>query len=144
MEKLDKQMVHQVWQRVQQPSENKLPDLLPVLSGLRQEAALYTQMIKTRKTTNLQPLLNQVTSHIACVKGMMVINGVHAEQFSPPPPHLESIQASLCRAYVNALGRLTEYESRTLDSSFGAVFRVLAAETRNALRTLTQIIGNIQ
>lgn len=142
MENLDSQTIQQVWQRVQQkPQPPNTPELLSVLAGLRQEAALYALLLKRTNRTGFQPLLKQANRHIASIKGMMILAGQNPQDTPAPPSKQEPVNALLRHAYTNTLGRLTEYEKRTSDAAFGPVFQVLATETRNSLRTLTEICG---
>ena len=143
MDKLSDQTIHSVWQRVQQkpqpPEQLELPTLL---TGLRQEAVLYTLLLNKTNHTGLKPLLKQVNSHIASVKGMCLLSGAEIQHFIPPQPRQENWETAMRRAYTNALGRLTEYEKRTSDASFGPVFRILADETKMTLRTITTLSGS--
>ena len=143
MDKLSDQTIQSVWQRVQQkpqpPEQLELPTLL---TGLRQEAVLYTLLLNKTNHTGLKPLLKQVNSHIASVKGMCLLSGAEIQHFIPPQPRQENWETAMRRAYTNALGRLTEYEKRTSDASFGPVFRTLADETKMTLRTITILSGS--
>ena len=143
MDKLSDQTIHSVWQRVQQkpqpPEQLELPTLL---TGLRQEAVLYTLLLNKTNHTGLKPLLKQINSHIASVKGMCLLSGAEIQHFIPPQPRQENWETAMRRAYTNALGRLTEYEKRTSDASFGPVFRILADETKMTLRTITILSGS--
>jgi hypothetical protein len=144
MENPDKQVISRVWQRVQaKPQSPETPDLLPLLTGLRQEAALYNALLKSTKGNIYQTLLKQVNSHIACITGMIRLADLSAEKYASPLPGQETMLSMHRRAYRNALGRLTEYEKRTSDPTFGPVFHILAAETRSALRTLTELAAGM-
>ena len=143
MDKLSDQTIQSVWQRVQQkPQSPALPELPSLLTGLRQEAVLYTLLLKQTNHTGLKPLLKQVNSHIASVKGMCLLSGAEVQHFVPPQPRQENWETAMRRAYTNALGRLTEYEKRTSDASFGPVFCILAEETKAALRIITTLCGS--
>lgn len=143
MDKLSDQTIQSVWQRVQQkPQQPQQPELPSLLTGLRQEAVLYTLLLNKTNHSGLRPLLKQVNSHIASVKGMCILSGAEIQHFIPPQPRQEPWETAMRRAYTNALGRLTEYEKRTSDSSFGPVFCILAEETKSALRTLTTLCGS--
>lgn len=143
MDKLSDQTIQSVWQRVQQkPQSPALPELPSLLTGLRQEAVLYTLLLKQTNHTGLKPLLKQVNSHIASVKGMCLLSGAEVQHFVPPQPRQENWETAMRRAYANALGRLTEYEKRTSDASFGPVFCILAEETKAALRIITTLCGS--
>jgi hypothetical protein len=140
MEILNHQTIHDVWQRVQQkPAPADTPDWTPLIIGLRQEASILNALYKRTSRTAVQPLIKQVASHIACIKGMMNLSGQRPQD--TPLPHIknEPTSALLRRGYTNMLSRLTEYEKRTSDAAFGPVFHILAAETRSALRTLTEL-----
>ena len=144
MENLDNGTIRQVWERVQQkPQSQEAPELASLLTGLRQEAALYALLIKRSNRAGFQPLLKQVNSHIACIKGICILSGANAENFTPAPLRQEPVLAMLRRAYANALGRLTEYEKRTCDAAFGPVFHILAQETKHTLYTLTKLCGGL-
>ena len=143
MDKLSDQTIQSVWQRVQQkPQSPALPELPSLLTGLRQEAVLYTLLLKQTNHTGLKPLLKQVNSHIASVKGMCLLSGAEVQHFVPPQPRQENWETAMRRAYTNARGRLTEYEKRTSDASFGPVFCILAEETKAALRIITTLCGS--
>lgn len=143
MDKPNDQTIQSVWQRVQQkPTPPETPELAILLTGLRQEAVLYTLLLSKTNHTGLKPLLKQVNSHIACVKGMCLLSGSEIQHFIPPQPRQENWETAMRRAYTNALGRLTEYEKRTSDANFGPVFLILAQETRSTLRTLTTLCGS--
>jgi hypothetical protein len=143
MDKPSDQTIQSVWQRVQQkPQSPAPPELPPLLTGLRQEAVLYTLLLNRTNHTGLKPLLKQVNSHIASVKGMCLLSGAEIQHFVPPQPRQENWETAMRRAYNNALGRLTEYEKRTSDASFGPVFSILAEETKSALRTITTLCGS--
>lgn len=143
MDKLNDQTIQSVWQRVQQkPLPPEQPGLPILLTGLRQEAVLYALLLKQTNHTGLKPLLKQVNSHIASVKGMCLLSGAEIQHFIPPQPRQENWETAMRRAYNNALGRLTEYEKRTSDASFGPVFCILAEETKAALRTITTLCGS--
>lgn len=142
MEIPDNQVVSRVWQRVQQkPISPEIPNLAPLLTALRQEAALYQTLFKLAKNSVYQTLLKQVNSHFACVRGMLRLTGMSEEDFIPSPPRRQPLDVMLREAYRSALGRLTEYEKSTSDSTFGPVFHVLAGETKTALRTLCELCG---
>jgi hypothetical protein len=144
MEILNHQTIHDVWQRVQQkPAPADTPDWMPLIIGLRQEASILNALYKRTSRTAVQPLIKQVASHIACIKGMMNLSGQRPQD--TPLPHIknEPTSALLRRGYTNMLSRLTEYEKRTSDAAFGPVFHILAAETRSALRTLTELAAGM-
>ena len=129
MEIPDNQVVNRVWQRVQQkPTSTEIPNLAPLLT-------------KLTKNTVYQTLLKQVNSQFSCVRGMLRLTGMSEEDFIPSPPHRQPLDAMLRGAYGSALGRLTEYEKHTSDSTFGPVFHVLANETKSTLRTLSELFG---
>ena len=143
MDKPSDQTIQSVCQRVQQkPQSPAPPELPPLLTGLRQEAVLYTLLLNRTNHTGLKPLLKQINSHIACVKGMCLLSGAEIQHFMPPQPRQENWETAMRRAYTNALGRLTEYEKRTSDASFGPVFSILAEEAKSALRTITTLCGS--
>lgn len=142
MEIPDNQVVNRVWQRVQQkPTSPEIPNLAPLLTALRQEAARYQTLFKLTKNSVYQTLLKQVNSQFSCVRGMLRLTGMSEEDFIPSPPHRQPLDAMLRGAYGSALGRLTEYEKYTSDSTFGPVFHVLAGETKSTLRTLCELFG---
>lgn len=142
MEIPDNQVVSRVWQRVQQkPHSPEIPNLTPLLTTLRQETTLYQTLFKLTKNTVYQTLWKQVNSHFACAKGMLRLAGMPEEAFTPLQPRRQPLDAMLREAYRCALGRLTEYEKYTSDSTFGPVFHVLANETKTALRTLSELCG---
>ena len=143
MDQLSDQTIHSVWQRVQQkPQPPEPPELPNLLTGLRQEAVLYTLLLNKTKNTGLKPLLKQVNSHIASVKGMCLLSGAEIQHFIPPQPRQENWETAMRRAYTNTLGRLTECEKRMNDASFGPVFSILAEETKASLRTITILCGS--
>ena len=140
MENLNHQTIHDVWQRVQQkPTPADSPDLMPLIIGLQQEASILNALYKRTNRTAVQQLIKKVASHIACIKGMMNLSGQRPQDTPLPHAKNEPTSALLRRGYTNMLGRLTEYEKRTSDAAFGPVFHTLAAETRSALRTLTEL-----
>lgn len=143
MDKLSDQTIQSVWQRVQQKPQQPPQSELPILlTGLRQEAILYTLLLKQTNHTGLKPLLKQVNNHIASVKGMCLLSGAEIQHFIPPQPRQENWETAMRRAYTNALGRLTEYEKRTSDASFGPVFCILAEETKITLRAIATLCGS--
>ena len=98
MDQLSDQTIHSVWQRIQQkPQPPEPPELPNLLTGLRQEAVLYTLLLNKTKNTGLKPLLKQVNSHIASVKGMCLLSGAEIQHFIPPQPRQENWETAMRR-----------------------------------------------
>ena len=124
---------------------NPTPRIAECTAGMINAVGLQNPGVEAvieKELPKLKPLLKQVNTHIASVKGMCLLSGAEIQHFLPPQPRQENWETAMRRAYTNALGRLTEYEKRTSDASFGPVFSILAYETKSALRTITTLCGS--
>ena len=146
MEHYDAAKAARVWQRVQNGQTGPEPLTgLPALIGEELlSAAAYQQLSRktgARDASALHRLWEENHAHAACLKG--IHNLVTGEKTSPKIPSipLESPELMLRRCYGREMRCLAQYEVRSSDPEYGAVFAGLAGQKRVQCMTLLELIG---
>ena len=122
-----------VWQRVH-PSGSPEPQPLQILlQQLQQDQAF---LIKRNRRED-QPLLQELTTQIHCLKGIVMLSGGTLPRNIPAPPPDHSLR----RCYDHTLQRLTAYQLRSSDPVYGPVFRNLAQEAEHHCRLIAERVG---
>lgn len=149
MEKLDEVKARQVWSRVRGEASSG-PDFgrLPALIASEEEAAnTYLQLsrrLQGKERMMLQRMSQEEQSHAACLKGIYhLITGERTSTAHAPVPNA-AVELTLRRCYGKEMRCLAEYEARTQDKEYGAVFFRLAQQEQEHCRMLLEILGNIK
>lgn len=150
MNHYDPKKAAQVWQRVQQRTEEAAVspelNLQELIWGEQYCAAVYAQLARQlpgRSATILRQLFQQSQDHLACLKGVQFL-------LSGDVLSLSSIQAprdppgiALKKAYARESQLLRSTESLSIPKEYTPVFALLATEKRSHCKQLAILLGNL-
>ncbi len=150
MNHYDPQKAAQVWQRVQQRTEETaaLPqlDLRDLMRSEQYAAAVYAQLARQfsgRSAPLLWQLSQEAQEHLACLKGVQLLLTGESVSLSAPQIPRDSLGTALNKAYSRAYRNLRTYESLPAPQEYAPVFTLLAAENRRHCKTLAALLGNL-
>ena len=152
METFNQEKAAQVWQRVRgtNPSPTAVPNtdgLLGLISGELTDATTYlhlSRMFQGRQSSALRKMFEEEQAHAACLKGIYTLTtGTRPSTRTTPQPQ-EDPEITLRRCYGREMRCLAEYEDRSDHPEYGQVFARLAAQEREHLRIILELIGNLK
>lgn len=152
MEVYDAEKAARVWQRVKGNSASPAPEpntqgLLGLIAEEWTDATTYlhlSRMFQGKQSAMLRKMFEEEQAHAACLKGIYTLTtGTRPVTRAVPPPQ-ENPELTLRRCYGREMRCLAEYESRSADSQYGQVFARLAAQEREHLRMILELIGNLK
>ena len=135
MENFDNEKAKRVWQRVQATSPAPPPqpgyDLQDLVNRELEDAAVYLQL--SRRTQGKDSLLlrqisDQERSHAAILKGICALCTGSRPGHIAHRPETGPVEILLRRCYGREMQSLAEYERRSNDPQYGAVFRKMAEQ----------------
>lgn len=152
MEVYDQEKAAQVWQRVRGSNSSPTPEpntkgLLGLIAEELTDATTYlhlSRMFQGRQSAMLRKLFEEEQAHAACLKGIYTLTTGTRPATRTVPPSQENPEITLRRCYGREMRCLAEYESRSADSQYGQVFSRLAAQEREHLRMVLELIGNLK
>ena len=142
MDQVDQQMAQRVWQRVR--GEPEKPGLSGLILAEYQAAADY-QLLQRRipaKAALFRQLYEDVRRHSACLMGIRALQGATGKKPVLPKPKEEPLPIMLRRCCGQSMKTAADYQSRTADPEYGAIFADLAREKQRHLRLLLEIVGD--
>ena len=151
MKGMDPQREAQVWQRVR--GENSPPAAPPEAELLRlmmekwSNAATYQQLARQfsgRDAATLQRLSREEMAHVNCLRGDYTLITGNKPPIQKPAVPKETAAIALRKCYGREIRTLSEYERRSGDPEYGAVYRKLAQQEQEHGRILLELIGNLQ
>jgi len=148
VEQFDTEMEAKVWQRVHGEKPPRLAQSLQSLAAAElSEAAAHlmlSRQLQGKEKAILRKICEEDQSHAACLKGIhfFTFDTPLAVRHTPPAP--ESPVIALRKAYARKLRALRQYESRTDDPEYGAVYKVLAQQEREHCRLILELVGNLK
>ena len=148
MNTYDPQKAQRVWQRVHSQSEepSRVGNLQELIMNEREAAATYLRLAKKaspREASVLQRLFREKQSHALCLKGLYTLITGLAPTTRAPQPASEPMEVTLRKCYGQEMRSLKEYEARSDDPEYGAVFKRLAEQEREHCRAVLELIGSI-
>ena len=148
MEQFDKDIENRVWQRVNGDNPPRLEQSLQALAAAElSEAAAHlmlSRQLQGKEKAILRRIYEEDQAHAACLKG------IHYFTFDTPlavrhiPPAPESPAVALRKAYARKLRALRQYESRSDDPEYGAVYAALARQEQEHCRLILEMVGNLK
>ena len=143
MDQFDTELENRVWQRVR--GENQpLQSLQALAAAELSEAAaalMLSRQLQDKEKAMLRKMYEEDRAHAFCLKGMHYFTFDQPMSIRHIPPAPESPVIALRKAYARKLRALREYESRTGDPEYGAVFRSLALQERQHCRLILELVG---
>ena len=152
METFNQEKAAQVWQRVrgENPSPSPEPNTKGLLGLIAEEftdATTYlhlSRMFQGKHSAMLRKMFEEEQAHAACLKGIYTLTTGNRPATRAIPTPQENPEVTLRRCYGREMRCLAEYESRSADSQYGQVFSRLAAQERDHLRIILELIGNLK
>lgn len=152
MEVYDREKAAQVWQRVRGSNPSPAPEpntkgLLGLIAEELTDATTYlhlSRMFQGKQSAMLRKMFEDEQAHAACLKGIYTLTTGSRPVTRTVPPPQENPELTLRRCYGREMRCLAEYESRSADSQYGQVFARLAAQEREHLRMILELIGNLR
>ena len=150
MQSYDPQKAARVWQRVQAQKEESEPrgsDLPGLIMSERMAAASYHQlsrMMQGRDGERLRQMAREEENHAACLTGMYsMITGEHPA-VQRPPVGREPAALMLRKSCSGEMQSIKAYEARSSDPEYGPVFASMAAQEREHLRSVVEMLGRME
>ena len=148
MESIDNEKAQRVWERVRGGGGAVMDTgaLAALLSQELSDAAVFTQLARRLggRGGTLLHLSRQCRQNAGCLRGICVILDGKPPVVAVPAPAEEQTVNALRRCYVNSLGRIHEYESRSRDPDYGLVFRKMSAAMEDQCTALLDLIGKLE
>ena len=146
MDNFDSELEQRVWKRVR--NETPPPPHTSVLglsAAEQNEAAVYlmlSRQMQGPEKNMLRKLFEQERAHAAVLRGMhTAITGQRAP-IRTLPPEPQAPETALRACYARKLKTISEYENRTDDKGYGAVFSQLLQHEREHCAVLLQLLGS--
>lgn len=146
MENLDTNLEQRVWQRVRGQQEPEGQTLQALCVGERSAAAVYLMLARTaqgREKEMLRKLSQRERGHADCLNGIGICSCGEPLSARTAAPRPERAQIALRKCYAGSLRAAREYESRTEDREYGAVFDYLARQERENCVMILEILGGM-
>ena len=149
MERIDNKKAAQVWQRVtgsNHPAGNT-QELLELITEEWADASTYLHLsrhFQGKESGVLRKLSEQEQAHTACLKGIYTLVTGSAPKVRTIAPLQEPPLQTLHRCYGREMHCLAQYEARSTDPEYGAVFARLAGQEREHCRLILELIGNLK
>ena len=149
MERIDNKKAAQVWQRVtgsNHPAGNT-QELLELITEEWADASTYLHLsrhFQGKESGVLRKLSEQEQAHTACLKGIYTLVTGSAPKVRTIAPLQEPPMQILRRCYGREMHCLAQYEARSTDPEYGAVFARLADQEREHCRLILELIGNLK
>ena len=145
MEHYDPEKAARVWQRVRSEMP-PVPDrqLQPVILLEQENAGTYLSLasrMPSKAGSRLRQLAAQNHDHIACLKGMCILQDVHVPNLTSPQQVQNAFAAGLRLCFRREMQCHAAYMERASDPEFGAVFAQLAADKRRQCRAILELLG---
>lgn len=150
MEQFDNEKAKRVWQRVQAtaaPPPAPGIDLQDLVAKEKEDAAMYLHLSRHmpgRDGAVLRQMYEQEQSHASILKGICALSTGVRPGVSAPPMQTAPAEVLLRRCYGREMQSLAEYERRSGDPQYGAVFRKMAEQEQQHCRILLEILGRLE
>lgn len=145
MNQFDTEMESRVWQRVRGEATSQPTQSLQSLTAaeLSEAAAalMLSRQLQGKEKAILRKMYEEDHAHALCLKGMHYFTFDQPLSIRHIPPAPETPVIALRKAYGRKLRALREYESRTGDPEYGAIFRSLALQERQHCRLILELVG---
>ena len=147
MESYDPKKAAQVWKRVlaeadplpQQPQPQQ-----PLIALEQENAAQYLALagrMPQKTGSRLRQLAAQNHAHIACLRGLCVLQDLQRSAVKLPQPRPMSLTGGLRLCFQREIQSYHAYTERSADPEFGPVFAQLAANKRSQCQQLLELLG---
>lgn len=145
MEKRDRRLEGQVWQRVLAPiREESGEDLRPLLYEAMVLVGAYRHLVGTvspQGTELARSLHLGALANASCLRGMCRISGIDPGRMQPvESPRMAPLRL-LETCYHRTRRCMTEYTARSVQPEFGAAFRVMADREAQHAALVLQLLG---
>lgn len=147
MEKIDRDLEAQVWQRVMGQPEAQRADNRPLLLLSWEAAGTYRHLagiLSGKAGERARRLQDRAMDSVAALKGIRLLSGGQVGHLAPVPIPKEPARRLLEKSYFRARALMTEYTARELDGEFGVVYQRLAARERENCAMLAQLLGGME
>ena len=149
MKNYDPNTAARVWDRVQ---NTVVPagDAQTVLNLIAEEmldAAAYQRLSKRLpppQAAIARQLSQQEQAHVSCLKGIYTLITGQKPLVPPPTVTDDPPDIVLRRCYGREMQSLAEYERRSADPQYGAVFRKIAEQEQGHCRILLELLGRLE
>lgn len=151
MEKIDQALQSKVWQRVQNRDMPDLPalgkdNLKPLLLTAQENQQVYqtvSRQLPGKEGEKIRKLQMESRNCIACMKGICRIWG---EPVKVPqlPVEKEPVKRALMKCYHRENKLRTEWEHRTTDPEYGAIYTHLAQRAREHCVAVMEVLGSLE
>lgn len=149
MQNYDPKKAAQVWQRVQKsnaPAPQPVQDLMALLIHEWTDAATYLQLSRQyqgREAAALRRLFEEEQSHAACLKGIYTLITGEKPVVHTPKVEAQTKEATLRRCYGREMQCLAQYERKSSDPEYGAVYARLARQEQEHCRAVLELLGKL-
>ena len=146
MDNFDSELEQRVWKRVRQEQPQQSASLQSLAAAEQNEAAVYlmlSRQLQGAEKAILRKLFAEEQTHAAILRGIHTAVTGQKLTLRTIPPKPETPEMALEKCYARKLKVLSEYESRTDDREFGAVFSHIARQERAHCAAILQLLGSI-
>lgn len=150
MEYFDNEKAKRVWQRVQStaaPPQEPGYDLRDLVAREAEDAAIYLHLsrhMQGKDSAVFRQMYEQEQSHASILKGICALTTGTRPGTSSQPLQTAPAEVLLRRCYGREMQSLAEYEKRSGDPQYGAVFRKMAEQEQNHCRILLELLGRLE
>ena len=147
MDNFDSELEQRVWKRVRGEEQAPITGLQALAAAEQNEAGVYlmlSRQLQGAEKSMLRRIFSEEQAHAAILRGVHTV--MTGQKISPRtvPPKPETPERALRKCYARKLKTIAEYESRSSDREFGAVFSHLARQERGHCAMILEVLGNIQ
>ena len=147
MENFDSELEKRVWKRVRGEEQPAPMGLKGLMAAEQNEAAVYLMLARQmqgKEKNVLRRMFEQEQMHATCLRGMHMVMTGQPLAVRTPPVTPQTPEIALRKCYGRKLRTMAEYENRTNDREYGAVFAQLAQQEREHCLQLLEILGNLR
>ena len=150
MDHCDNEKARRVWQRVQStgtPPPDPGYDLRDLVAREAEDAAIYLHLsrhMQGKDSAVFRQMYEQEQSHASILKGICALTTGTRPGSLVPPMQTAPAEVLLRRCYGREMQSLAEYEKRSGDPQYGAVFRKMAEQEQNHCRILLELLGRLE
>ncbi len=146
MEKFDPEMEQRVWNRIRgQEQAPQTIGLQSLAAAEQNEAAVYlmlSRQLQGMEKSILRKLFAEEQTHAAILRGMHTAATGQKLTLRTIPPKPETPEIALRKCYARKLKAIAEYESRSGDREFGAVFSKLLRQEQEHCAVILQLLDS--
>ena len=147
MEKIDPAMEQRVWGRVRGDGVPAQPGLQALAAAELAEAAVFlmlSRQLQGREKEQLRRLFAEEQRHADRLRGMHTMITGQPLPLRMPPAQTQLPETALRKSYAHKLRAIGEYQRRSEDREYGAVFAELARQEMEQCAVILEIMGNLK